>query len=84
MEKISTLGWLFSSASLFPAVIGGLIALVGLVFFVRPSRRGSLAVAFLSLVPAAVGMLMVYSDAKDFGEIASDDGVMKPQAIVQC
>jgi hypothetical protein len=29
-------------------------------------------------------MLMVYSDAKDFGEIASDDGVMKHQAIVQC
>jgi len=84
VEKISTLGWLFSSASLVPAVLGGLIALVGLVFFVRPSRRGSLAVAFLSLVPAAVGMLMVYSDAKDFGEIASDDGVMKPQAIVQC
>ncbi|MCH1495180.1 MAG: hypothetical protein L7U72_08125 [Rubripirellula sp.] len=80
----STFAWLFSNASLVPAALGVGAAVIGLIFFVRPSRRGSLVAAFLSLAPAIVGMLMVYSAAKDFKELATDDSVVKPGAIVQC
>jgi hypothetical protein len=80
----STFAWLFSNASLVPAALGVGAAVIGLIFFVRPSRRGSLLAAFLSLAPAILGMLMVYSAAKDFRELASDDSVVKPSAIVQC
>ena len=80
----STFAWLFSTASLVPVVTGLVVAGIGLVFFVRPSRRGSLLAAFLSLAPALIGMLMVYTAAKDFKELASDDSVVKPSAIVQC
>lgn len=84
VEKVSTFAWLYSNASLFPAIVGLGVALIGLVFFVRPSRRGSIISAFLALIPAMMGMLMVYSIAKDFVEIAQGDSVVKPSAMAQC
>ena len=81
--QISTFGWLLRSASLWPAVFGILIAGLGIFCFVRPNRKLSLVVIFLSLVPALVGMPLVYSSAKEFTKLASAETPPKPSEIVE-
>ena len=58
--------------------------MIGIFFFVRPSRRGSVITGFLCLLPAILGMFLVYSDAKDCMAIATGDSVVKPSAMAQC
>ena len=81
--QISTFGWLFRSATLWPAVFGILIAGLGIYCFIRPNRKLSLLVIFLSLVPALVGMPLVYSSAKEFTKLSSAETPPKPSEIVE-
>ena len=81
--QISTFGWLLRSASLWPAVFGILIAGLGIFCFVRPNRKLSLVVIFLSLVPALVGMPLVYSSAKEFTKLSSAETPPKPSEFVE-
>ena len=83
MQQVTTIGWLFQTASLVPAAIGFAAAAMGLFFFVRPSRRGSLIAGFLSLMPALLGMFIVYSAAKEFVELGRADVIPKPSEFAE-
>lgn len=60
-----------------------LIACLGVYCFIRPNRKLSLVVIFLSLVPALIGMPLVYSSAKAFTKSASAEIPPKPSEIFE-
>lgn len=61
-----------------PLTLGSIVAVVGVICVVKPSRLASLIVALLSLLPAVCGMVVVYAAAVDYAQVAASPTPPKP------
>ena len=77
-QQISTIVWLLQSGGIAPLALGLILAFVGIVFVIRPNRTWSMTLAFLSLLPAIVGLIVVYSAAADYAEMARSPNAPRP------
>jgi hypothetical protein len=82
-QQIPTIGWLLQSGGLAPLAFGLILAVVGLIFVIRPNRTAGLMIAVLSLLPAIFGLVVVYSAAVDYVEMAASPRVPKPSEFAE-
>ena len=78
LQQIPTILWLLKSGGIAPLALGLLLAAIGIVFLIRPNRMASTILAFASLLPALVGLIVVYSAAADCAEMAVSPTAPKP------
>lgn len=76
--QIQLIVWLLKSGGFTPLALGLVLAAIGIVLLNRPNRTASTILAFLSLLPAFVGLIVVYSAAVDFAEMATSPNLPKP------
>ena len=69
-QQIPTIVWLLQPGGIAPLALGLILALVGMVFVIRPNRSSSMILAFLSLLPAIIGLIVVYAAAAEYAEMA--------------
>jgi hypothetical protein len=82
-HQIPTIVWLLQSGGLAPLAFGVILAVVGIVFVIRPNRTGSLVFAVISLLPAIFGLVVVYSAAADYVEMAPSATAPKPAELAR-
>ena len=85
-QSIPTILWLLQSGGVALLALGLVLALIGIVLVIRPNRTASTLLAFLSLLPAALGLIVIYSAAATYGEMARSPSPPRPAefAAVTC
>ena len=77
-QQIPTIVWLLNSGGFAPLAFGLVLAIIGIVLIIRPNRMASAILAFVSLLPAIVGLIVVYAAAANFAEMAVSPTPPKP------
>ncbi|KAA5543147.1 hypothetical protein FYK55_12755 [Roseiconus nitratireducens] len=77
-EQTNTFFWLLSAGGLPLLGLGLLLAAIGIVLIIWPLRRASFVLVLLSILPAVLGLITVYSAAVDYGEMAGLSTPPKP------
>jgi purine-cytosine permease-like protein len=77
-QQIPTIVWLLKSGGVAPLALGLILAVIGIVLVIRPNRTASAILAFLSLLPAIFGLIVVYSAAADYAQMAVSPTPPKP------
>ena len=77
-RSIPTLLWLLQSGGFALLALGFFVALIGIVLVIRPNRTATTAMAFLSLIPAILGLILIYSAATAYCEMAASPTPPKP------
>lgn len=80
-QQTSTIVWLLLSGGIVPLAFGLTLALFAIVFVIWPNRTASMIVAFLSMFPAIIGLIVVYSAAAEYTELTASPLAPKPAEI---
>jgi len=81
--EISTFRWLLTSGGLPLLVTGLVLANLALYCWFFPHRKLSLLTAIFSVVPALLGIIIVFLAAMDFQSLASASTAPKPRVIAE-
>jgi hypothetical protein len=78
LQQVPTIVWLLHSGGVLPLAVGLTLAVIAVFFVIKPSRAASNALAFLSIFPAIISLVVVYSAAVDFADLAASPQARKP------